>query len=73
MELCFSHKYRICSFVVFLNTTILQQSKKFINFYFDQQKQVQTPNSCYPNQATTERLSTIGGQPIVVRYILTQT
>ena len=37
------------------------------------QQQVQTPSYCYPNQATTERQSTIGVQPIVVRYILTET
>ena len=37
-ELCFSHKYWVCSFVVFLNTNFTQQSKKFIKFYFPSTK-----------------------------------
>ena len=63
----FFHKYQICSFVVFLNTTSPQQSKDSINFDLDQQQQVQKPNCCYTNQATTEIKITIGGQSIVVR------
>ena len=32
MEVCFSQKYIICSFVVFSDTTFLQQSNKTIKF-----------------------------------------
>ena len=40
---------------------------------FNQQQQVQKPNSCYLNQYTTGIRSTIRGQSIVVSYILTHT
>ena len=30
----FSHKYRICSFILFLNTTLLQQTKQSLIFNF---------------------------------------
>ena len=66
MEVCFSQKYIICSFVVFSDTTFLQQSNKTINFDLYQQQQVHNPKSGSPNQATTERQSNIGGQLIVV-------
>ena len=34
---------------------------------FDQQRQVQKTNYCYPNKDNTERGSTIGGQLIMAR------
>ena len=37
--------------MVFSSTIFLDQSKKSINFDFDQQQKVQTPNSHYPNTA----------------------
>ena len=53
MYLCFSHKYQMCSFVVFTCTKGLQESNKSINFDYDQQKKVQTPNSYYSNTEKT--------------------
>ena len=53
-------------FLVFPNTTFLQTSKKSIKFDFNQQQQVHTSSSWYPNQATTERQIIIGGQMFVV-------
>ena len=61
------YKYQICSFVVFSNTTWSQQSKKYKNFDSNQQQQVRTTNSHYPNPDNTEWQSIIWGQVIVVR------
>ena len=57
--LIFSLTYNLLFSDIFEHN-ILQQSNKSINFDFDQQQQVQKPNSCYPNQTTTERRINIG-------------
>ena len=70
---CFiSNKYWICSFVLFLKTTFLQQTKQSIIFNIWSQKQITATKFKLSNQATTERYNFIRGQPIVVREIVNQ-
>ena len=63
----FYHKYWTCSFVVFSNTIVFYSSERNPQLRFLIKKQVQKPNSCDPNQYTTERRSTTRGQLIMVR------
>ena len=49
----------------------LKRSMTTIKSDLDQQQHSQTPKYCYPNTASTERRSNIGGQTIVVRHMLT--
>ena len=66
----FSHKYRICSFVLFLNTAFLQQTKQYITFNFLSLKTSTATKFILSNQATTEIRDFIRGRPIVVRQIV---
>ena len=72
-SLCFSHKYRICSFVLFSKTIILQQTKKFIIFHFWSSETSAYIKFLLSHKATTERKSTFGGWMIFGREILIQT
>ena len=65
---CFDyHKYWICSFVLFSNTTFLQQTKQSITFNFWSLTTSKATNFMSSNQATTERQDFIRGHTIVVR------
>ena len=50
-----SHKYRFCSFVLFSNTTFLQQTKQSITFNFWSLTTSTETEFMLSNQATTER------------------
>ena len=67
----FSHKYRICSFVLFLNTTFLQQTKQFIIFNIWSLTTSTATKFILSNQATTKIQEFIRGQTIVLRDIMT--
>ena len=62
-----SHKYRICSFVLFLNTKFSKQTKQFIIFKFWSLTTSTATKFMLSNQTTTERRGFIRGQQIVMR------
>ena len=43
----FFHKYQICSFILFSNTTFLQKTNQSITFNFWSLKKLQQPSLCY--------------------------
>ena len=67
----FSHKYQICPFVLFSNTTFLQQIKQYIPFNFWSLTTSKATKIVLSNQATNESWCFIRGQKIIVREIVT--
>ena len=67
----FSHKYRICSLVLFSNTKVLQQTKQSITFNLWSLTKSKATKFMLSNQATTEIPGFIRGQPIILREIVT--
>ena len=67
-----SHKYRICSFILFLNTTFLQHTKQYITFNFWSLTTSAATTFMLSNQATTEIRGFIRGHTIVVMEIVTR-
>ena len=65
-----SHSYQICSFVIFLNTTFLQQTKQYITLTFWSLTTVTATEFMLLNQATTERQEFIRGWTIIVKEIV---
>ena len=65
MELYFSRKYWIWSFVIFFNTTFFQQTNKSITFNILSSTTSAETKFLLSNQANTERRITIGVQLIV--------
>ena len=65
------HKYWICSFVLFSDTTFLQQTKQSIIFIIWSLTTSAETKCMLSNQATTERQDFIRGQPILVGDIAT--
>ena len=67
----FSHKYLICSFILFSNTTFLQQTNQYITFNFWSLTTSTSTKFMLSDQETTKRQEFIRGQPIFVREIVT--
>ena len=65
-----SHKYWICSFFIFLNTTFLQQTEQSIIFNIWSLTRSTATRFMLSNQATIERQDFIRGQTIVVKDIV---
>ena len=66
-----SHKCLMCSFVLFSNTTFLQQTKQSITFNFLSLTTITETKFMLSNQANTEKRGFFKDQLIVVKEILT--